>query len=36
MSTAQELMAFRMLLYVIEIMKWHLAQGNGLPIALRR
>ena len=34
-STAQALMAFRMLLYVIEIMKWHLAQGNDkLPLVI--
>jgi len=35
MSTAEELMAFRMLLYVAEIMKWHLAQGNDkLPLVI--
>lgn len=34
-STPEELMAFRMLLYVIEIMKWHLAQGyKKLPVVL--
>ena len=35
MSTAEALMAFRMLLYVAEIMKWHLAQGNNkLPLVV--
>lgn len=35
MSSAEALMAFRVLLYVIEIMKWHLAQGNDkLPIVI--
>ena len=35
MSTAEALMAFRMLLYVAEIMKWHLAQGNNkLPLVI--
>ena len=35
MSTPQELMAFRMLLYVVEIMKSHLAQGNDkLPLVI--
>jgi len=35
MSTAEELMAFRLLLYVAEIMKWHLAQGNNkLPLVI--